>query len=189
MQQCRWATVVLTSSYSVVVTWSWFAEWISYFTRRAALQARVDRVLHVLGRGLRVHQRWSSCSRGRRFWYSGINAKRACQADASNRTGIPHGNLTRAGRFLVETHRRDRWRATRRPSYNWATDVIYVSQDSHAAELTQRKPRQRPRAEGGRPRRSELRHNSPGPIQLPPRSLRTRVGVRFTGFATCTSGR
>jgi hypothetical protein len=67
--------------------------------------------------------------------------------------------------------------------------AVWVVTRDGGQTLTQRNPRQRPRAEGGRPWRYELRHNFAGPIQLPPRSLRTRVGFRFTGFASFESAR
>jgi len=53
---------------------------------------------------------------------------------------------------------------------------------------THRKPRQRPRADGGRPWRNELRQSSTGPIQLPPRSLLTFPCLWFIGFGWIASG-
>ena len=59
----------------------------------------------------------------------------------------------------------------------------------YASLLTHRKPRRRPRASGGRPRRYELRQSDAGPIQLPPRSHRTFPGTTFRGFRNDASGR
>jgi len=68
----------------------------------------------------------------------------------------------------------------------WDCDLHF---GNNSTGLMQRNPKQRPRALGTRPRRYVVRHNSIGPTQLPPRSLRTPVFDWLTGLTPPDSGR